>query len=197
MPIRIQILNLHAIQEHPQNPEKLKQKNDTPPNTHFPVFHARTQPHHWVLHEILMHFDVWNMSIRTTLTFLQLFLYLKSIVWFKYSVAHPPLGHTWGFTVKLTPRVGISPRSWPLGWGFHHEVDPWGGDFTVNSNFKWKCPRGGCATIYLNKTLEKSIFWYYAQSIQFQKLRVWKKNVLKCIFSHYGAFLPPLSNNLW
>ena len=57
--------------------------------------------------------------------------------------------------------------------------------------------KGGCMTIYLNKTLEKSIFWYYAQSIQFRKLRVWKKNVQNFIFSHYGAFLPLLSNSLW
>ena len=133
-----------------------------------------------------MHFDVWNMSIRKTLTFLQLFLYLKSIVWFKYSVAHPPSG---------TP--GASLWSWPSGWGFHHEVDPKGGDFTVNFNFKWKCPRGGCMTIYLNKTLEKLMFWYYAQSIQFQKLRFWKKKVRNCIFNHYGALLPVLSNSLW
>ena len=159
---------------------------DTPPVTHFSISHARAQPHHCVLHENLMHFGVWNISIRTTFTFLQLFLYFNCNVWFKYSVAHPPSG-----------TLGASLWSWPLGWGFHHEVDPQGGDFTFNSNFKWKCPRGGCVTIYLNKTLEKSIFWYYAQSIQFRKLRVWKKNVQNFIFSHYGAFLPLLSNSLW
>ena len=87
---------------------------------------------------------------------------------------------------------GASLWSWPLGWGFHHEVDPLGGDFTFNSNFKWKCPRGGgCMTIYLNDTLEKSIFWYYAQSIQFQKLRVWKKKCSKFYFQPlWGLFAP-------
>ena len=85
---------------------------------------------------------------------------------------------------------GASLWSWPLGWGFHHEVDPKGGDFTVNFNFKWKCPRGGCMTIYLNKTLEKSMFWYYAQSIQFQKLRFWKKKFEIAFSTIMGPFCP-------
>ena len=55
MAIRIQILDSHALQEHPQKLKKLKQKFDTPPKTHFPISHTRAQPHHCVLHQILTH----------------------------------------------------------------------------------------------------------------------------------------------
>ena len=43
--------------------------------THLPISHAHAHPHQCVPREILMHFDVLNMLIRTTLTLLRLFLY--------------------------------------------------------------------------------------------------------------------------
>ena len=43
--------------------------------THLTISHAHGQPHQCVPREILMHFDVLNMLIRTTLTLLRLFLY--------------------------------------------------------------------------------------------------------------------------
>ena len=43
--------------------------------THLPISHAHAHPHQCVPREILMHFDVLNMFIRTTLTLLRLFLY--------------------------------------------------------------------------------------------------------------------------
>ena len=33
----------------------------TPQNTHFSVFHERVEPHHRILHKILIHFDVSNL----------------------------------------------------------------------------------------------------------------------------------------
>ena len=43
--------------------------------THLPISHAHAHPHQCVPREILMHFDVLNMLIRTTVTLLRLFLY--------------------------------------------------------------------------------------------------------------------------
>ena len=43
--------------------------------THLPISHAHAHPHQCVPRGILMHFDVLNMLIRTTLTLLRLFLY--------------------------------------------------------------------------------------------------------------------------
>ena len=68
MAIRIQNLNLNAIQEHPKNLEKLKQKIDTPPITHFPISHLRAQPHQCVLHQILIHPSRKIIFIRPNVT---------------------------------------------------------------------------------------------------------------------------------
>ena len=43
--------------------------------THLPISHAHAHPHQCVPREILMHFDVLNMLIRTTSTLLRLILY--------------------------------------------------------------------------------------------------------------------------
>ena len=43
--------------------------------THLPISHAHAHPHQCVPREILMHFDVLNMLIRTTPTLLRLILY--------------------------------------------------------------------------------------------------------------------------
>ena len=50
--------------------------------THLPISHAHAHPHQCVPREILMHFDVFNMLIRTTSTFLRLNLYFdpKSVM---------------------------------------------------------------------------------------------------------------------
>ena len=36
--------------------------------SHFPIFHTRAQPHHRILHEILIHFHVSNFSIGASVT---------------------------------------------------------------------------------------------------------------------------------
>ena len=68
MATRISILNLCTTREDPQNLEKLKQKIDTPPITHFPISHARAQPHQCVLHRILTHPSQKIIFIRTNVT---------------------------------------------------------------------------------------------------------------------------------
>ena len=72
---RIWIFDLRTTLEDPQNLEKLKWQMYFTHFTHLPISHAHAHPHQCVPREILMHFDVLNMLIRTTLTLLRLFLY--------------------------------------------------------------------------------------------------------------------------
>ena len=75
MATRIWIFNLRTTLEDPQNLEKLKWQMYFTHFTHLPISHAHAHPHQCVPREILMHFDVLNMLIRTTPTLLRLFLY--------------------------------------------------------------------------------------------------------------------------
>ena len=77
MATRIWIFNLRTTLEDPQNLKKLKWQMYFTHFTHLLISHAHAHPHQCVPREILMHFDVSNMLIRTTPTLLRLFLYFN------------------------------------------------------------------------------------------------------------------------
>ena len=119
MAIRIQNLNLNAIQEHPKNLEKLKQKIDTPPITHFPISHAHAQPHQCVLHQVLIHRSQKMIFIRPNVT--DLWSILGQTAWkHAYLATWLCRGRTYfQFSIELLPAV-----FWIMDWYVRNEIRP-------------------------------------------------------------------------
>ena len=114
--------------------------------SHFPIFHTRAQPHHRILHEILIHFHVSNFSIGASVTDLG---QNRRNVSFKFGVVRPPHRDISLFSIFF---VKYNPIQFHNPTGFHFR----GGEILVCQRREVKsqgAPWGGCTTPNLNDTL--------------------------------------------
>ena len=144
--------------------------------SHFPIFHTRAQPHHRILHEILIHFHVSNFSIGASVTDLG---QNRRIMCRSNLASYAPLTGTFHFFQYFL---------WNTGRYFTLQ------DFTftfeeVKSSYvkggKWnpKGPRGGYVRrqiwtthyTHFKKFCLQKIFWKSLKSLNYWKERCFKR----------------------